>query len=158
MSSPSRLQVDQHAPAVLRRVDAVDPDERREPVHRRILEHHAGHARCASTIASNDTAGGASRPRDGAGVLRRKKALGDDDVKGRARRERRQRDDERQGLVFEHAPGGSPVRIESVLKPALVPATRSSASGRVTGWRRRAHIMGVNVRDTTAGKESRCPG
>ena len=36
-----RLQVDQHAPAVQRRVDAVHTDERRQARDSRILQHHA---------------------------------------------------------------------------------------------------------------------
>ena len=77
----ARLQVDQHAAAVERRVRAVDADERRQARHGRIFEHDVGqrllplrHRRERDRLRRLRDA------LDGARVLHREEALGNHDV------------------------------------------------------------------------------
>ena len=80
--SRERLQVDQHAAAVERRVGAVDADERRQALDRRVLAARRRASACwRSAIAAKEIDlrrfGDAL---DHAGVLHREEALGHDDV------------------------------------------------------------------------------
>ena len=75
-----RLQVDQNAAAVQRRVGAVDADERRQAVHRRILQNHLRQRLLQlATFRSKET--DLRRFRNAlnhAGILNREESLGDD--------------------------------------------------------------------------------
>ena len=76
------LQIDLHAPAVERRVGAIDADERRQAFHRRVLQNHARQRLLALRHGGEGNAlRRLGNAQNDAGVLHREKALGDDNVK-----------------------------------------------------------------------------
>ena len=76
-----RLQVDLDAPAVQRRVGAVDADERRQALHRRVSQDHLRQRLLAfGHGGERDGLRRLGNAQDDAGVLHREEALGNDDV------------------------------------------------------------------------------
>ena len=100
----ARLQVDQHAAAVQRRVGAVDADERRQALDRRILQDRPRASACwRSAIAANEIVCGASEmPWITPVSCTGKNPFGIDDVEHDREHQRGERDDQRRGLAVEH--------------------------------------------------------
>ncbi len=92
-----RLQIDLNAPAVQRRVDAVDADERREALHRRVLQNHL-RQRLLPLATSPQTKSSAALPRrpESRPYPEPGKSLRDHHVQKDRSRQRRHRHQQRQ--------------------------------------------------------------
>ncbi len=141
ITATERLQVDQHAARVHRRVGAVDADERRDALDRGVGEHDArqrllalGHRGERHRLLR------LGHRLDGARVLLGEEPLRDQQVEDHRERERGHRDDQRQALVGEDPVEPAAVARDHVLEE-LVGATRPSrlALGRRVLEQPRAH-------------------
>ena len=99
LRSLQRLQIDLHAAAVQRGVRAVNSDERRKAIHRRILQDHVrqrllaiGHRREGNALR------GFGNAENHAGILHREKSFGHDRCKEDWSDQRADRDQQRGGL------------------------------------------------------------
>ena len=98
-----RLQIDQHAAAVQRRVGAVDADERGKTFHRGILQDDT----CEGLLALGHRGERYGLRRlgdalDGASILNWKESLGDENIKNNGEHQRDDRHDERRSLPVQY--------------------------------------------------------
>ena len=129
----ARLEIDHHPAGVEGGVAPVDPDEGRQALHVRILQHRRGQRLLPGRHRT--IRGGLRRFRDRldqAGVLHREKSLGDHGVKDDGQDQGADRDPQGQGLMAEH-----PAQAPAVLRnQGVEPAGRFPAPRRL--GRRRA--------------------
>ncbi len=141
-----RLQVDLNAAAVERRVGAVDADEARKALHRRVLQNHLGEILLAQ---------GHGRERDGlrsfgdsqdhAGILHREEAFGDDPEEINGRGQSSRRDQQGHRLMAENHGQRLAVKADNALENALREAIDSALlvvrlvmqKARAHHWRKR---------------------
>ena len=98
-----RLQCDEDAAAVLRRVVGIDADERLDVLDILLLQDHVGERLLLRRHSrERDALRGLGHALDAAGVLCRKEPFRDIDVEEDGECERRQRHQQRHGLVIEH--------------------------------------------------------
>ncbi len=115
----ARLQVDQHAARVERRVGAIDADERAQALDVGIAQDGVGER--ALTFAHRLEGNALRRLRDGldqAGVLDREEALGDHDIEKDGQHDGADGDQQRQRLVAEHHDQAAVVERDHPAEPA----------------------------------------
>ena len=123
----ARLEVDQHAAAVERRVRAVDADERRQAGHGGILEHHRSQSLLALChCRERDRLWCLGDPLYRARILHREKALGYHDVEHHRKDEREHGDDQRRTLTVEHPIEHGPVTGDDTFEQIAAPAIETA--------------------------------
>ncbi len=98
-----RLQIDQHPAAVQRRIGAVDADERRQALDRRVLQDDGGE--CLLPFRHRGKRHRLRRLGDSldrSGVLDREKSLRNENVQDDSQQQRDDRDDQRRCLPVQH--------------------------------------------------------
>ena len=108
-----RLEVDQDAPAVERRVGAVDPDEGGQALYRRVLQD--GQRQVLLTLrhgGEGDRLRGFGDAEDHAGVLDREEALGDEDVQQHGHDQCSDRHQQRGRLTRQHPAQGAAIALD----------------------------------------------
>ncbi len=114
-----RLEIDHQAPGIHRR---VGPDPVIDGVDVGIGGHHVGELVHAPDHGSvRNVLRGFGRALDGAVVLLREEALGDEDVEPRRRRHRRRHDEKHEDAVAQRPAQRHGIDVERVLKPRLEP-------------------------------------
>ncbi len=115
----ARLEVDQHAAGIERRVGAVDADERGQALDVGIVQDHVGQR--ALALAHRVERHALRRLGDGldqAVVLHREEALGDQDVEHDRQHDGAERHDQGQELVAEHHDQALVVPADQLVEPA----------------------------------------
>ena len=137
----TRLEVDQQPSAVQRGVGAVDADERRQAGDGGVFENDG----CQRLLPlrhgrEGDRLGCLRNALDGAGVLHREKALGNDDVEHDRQHQCQDGDDEGGTLAIQHPVQHDAVAGDHPLEQVAAPAVEATlVSGRRVAQQLRAH-------------------
>ncbi len=122
-----RLEIDQQAAAVERRIRAVDADERRQAFDIGILEDDLcqfaltfGHGRVGDRLRRFRNA------LDEAGVLHRKEAFRNEDIERHGQDQRGDRDPQRQSLPVENPTKQAAVGLDQLVEPLTAAALKSA--------------------------------